>query len=87
MPVQPNPGVALDPTPPPPAPIPLRYVGYADNPGSGRVAALSDGRFTYNGKEGDVIEGKWRIVRIGVESIVIEYVNGTGRQTLRLAGG
>jgi hypothetical protein len=87
VPVQPDPGVALDPTPPPPPPIPLRYVGYADNPGSGRIAALSDGRFTYNGKEGDVIEGKWRIVRIGVESIVIEYVNGTGRQTLRLAGG
>lgn len=86
-PVQPDPGITVDPPPPPPPPIPLRYVGYADNPGSGRIAALSDGRFTYNGKEGDVIEGKWRIVRIGVESIVIEYVNGTGRQTLRLAGG
>lgn len=79
--------MTVDPGPPPPAPIPLRYVGYADNPGSGRIAALSDGRFTYNGKEGDVIEGKWRIVRIGVESVVIEYVNGAGRQTLRLAGG
>ena len=73
--------------PPPEAPIPLRYVGYAETPGSGKVAALSDGRFTYHGREGDVIEGRWRVVKIGVESLVIERVDGTGRQTLRLAGG
>lgn len=70
--------------PPPPAPIPLRYVGYAETPGSGKVAALSDGRFMYHGRVGDVIEGRWRVVEIGVESLVIERVDGTGRQTLRL---
>lgn len=70
--------------PPPPAPIPLRYVGFAETPGSGKVAALSDGRFMYHGREGDVIEGRWRVVQIGVESLVIERVDGTGRQTLRL---
>ena len=70
--------------PPPPARIPLRYVGYAETPGTGKVAALSDGRFTYHGREGDVIEGRWRIVTIGVESLVIERVDGSGRQTLRL---
>lgn len=70
--------------PPPPPPIPLRFVGYAETPGTGKVAALSDGRFTYHGREGDVIEGRWRIVSIGVESLVIERVDGTGRQTLRL---
>lgn len=70
--------------PPPAPPIPLRYVGYAETPGSGKVAALSDGRFTYHGRVGDVIEGRWRVVQIGVESLVIERVDGTGRQTLRL---
>lgn len=75
---------AEPPGPPPPAPIPLRYVGYAETPGTGKVAALSDGRFTYHGREGDVIEGRWRIVSIGVESLVIERVDGSGRQTLRL---
>lgn len=70
--------------PPPPARIPLRYVGYAETPGTGKVAALSDGRFTYHGREGDVIEGRWRVVSIGVESLVIERVDGSGRQTLRL---
>ena len=73
--------------PPQPAPIPLRYVIYAETPGVGRVAGLSDGRFTYHAREGDVGEGKWRVVSITPESVVIERVDGTGRQTLRLAGG
>ena len=82
-----EPAAPVDSGPPVEAPIPLRYVGYAETPGSGKVAALSDGRFTYHGREGDVIEGRWRVVQIGVESLVIERVDGTGRQTLRLAGG
>ena len=69
-----------------PAPIPLRFVGLSDTP-NGKVASLSDGTFVFNGREGDVIEGRWRIVRIGAESLVIERFDGTGRQTLRLAGG
>jgi len=52
----------------------------------GRIAALSDGTFVYHGREGDVIEGRYRIVKIGVESIVIEHVDGRGRQTIRLTG-
>jgi hypothetical protein len=37
--------------------------------------------------EGQIIDGRYRIVKIGEESIVMEYVNGTGRQTLQLRGG
>jgi len=38
------------------------------------------------GAEGDVIEGRWRIVKIGVESIDMAYLDGRGRQTIRLTG-
>jgi hypothetical protein len=72
---------------PPPVTIPLRYVGYAEYPSSGRVATLADGRFTYYGREGDVIEGKWRLIKVSADSVVIEKLDGTGRETLRLAGG
>ncbi|MEX2272953.1 MAG: hypothetical protein WD690_15880 [Vicinamibacterales bacterium] len=82
-PVQPNPEPAL----PQLEPIPLRYVVFAETPGAGRVAGLSDGRFIYNAREGDVIEGKWRVVKIGPDAVIIERVDGTGRQTLRLVGG
>lgn len=84
----PPPPVATEPPPvvdPGPPPIPLRVVGFAQTP-KGIVASLSDGRFIYNAREGDIVEGRWRIVKIGAESLVIERVDGTGRQTLRGPG-
>lgn len=84
--------VAAAPTgplpPPPPPPIPLRYIGYlqpTDTPG--RVAVLSDGRGSvFNGKEGDVIEGRYRLLRVGDNSADLIYLDGRGRQTIRLSG-
>jgi hypothetical protein len=34
--------------------------------------------------EGQVVDGRFRVVKIGLESAMIEYVNGTGRTTLVL---
>jgi hypothetical protein len=74
--------------PPPPPPIPLRFIGYlqpSDAPG--RVAVLSDGRGNvFNGKEGDVIEGRYRLLRVGDNSADLIYLDGRGRQTIRLSG-
>lgn len=74
--------------PPPPPPIPLRFIGYlqpSDAPG--RVAVLSDGRGNvFNGKEGDVIEGRYRVLRVGNDSADLIYLDGRGRQTIRLSG-
>ena len=51
-----------------------------------RVAILSDARGVYYGREGEVIEGRYRIVKIGVESIELTYLDGRGRQTIRQTG-
>jgi hypothetical protein len=40
----------------------------------------------FHGYEGAIIDGRYRIVRIGVESIEMTYVDGGGRQTIRLTG-
>ncbi len=72
--------------PPPPPPIPLKFIGIIESEGGGRMAALSDGRRVFHGRTGDIIEGRYRIVRIGVESIVLEYVDGGTQQTIRLSG-
>jgi hypothetical protein len=75
--------------PPPPPPIPpitLKFIGVISSDSIGKIAGLSDGKFVYRGREGQTIEGRYRIVKIGEESIQIEYVNGTGRQTIRLSG-
>lgn len=69
-----------------PPPIPLKFIGAIEAPGVGKIAALSDGKFVYHGREGDIIEGRYRIVKIGVESIVMEHADGRGRQTIRLTG-
>ena len=73
--------------PPPPPPIPLRYVGLlgaATQPD--RVAVLSDARGNpFYGKEGDIIEGRYRVLRIAADSVDVAYADGRGRQTLRLS--
>jgi hypothetical protein len=68
-----------------PAPIPLRFVSIVQTP-TGLVAGLSDGKSVFAAREGDVVEGRWRIVKIGAESLVIERIDGTGRQTIRGPG-
>jgi hypothetical protein len=64
----------------------LKFIGIVEAEAVGRVAALSDGRNVFHGRPGDIIEGRYRIVRIGTESIVLEYVDTGVQQTIRLSG-
>lgn len=81
------PAPVTPPSPPQPPPIPLKFIGIVEGKGGvGKIAVLSDVRGVYQGREGEIIEGRYRIVRIGVESVEIEYVDGQGRQTIRLTG-
>ena len=74
--------------PPPPPRIPLKYIGEMSDPKKtgARVAILSDARGVYYGREGDIVEGRYRIMKIGVESIELAYLDGRGRQTIRQTG-
>jgi hypothetical protein len=84
----PAPPVPIGPPPPPSTPpIPFKFIGILEVPGqSQRVAILSDPRGVYHGREGDIIEGRYRILKIGVESVEMAEVDGRGRQTIRLSG-
>ncbi len=72
--------------PPPVPPITLKYIGLLDVGGGEKVAVFSDCRSTMRGKEGEIIAGQYRLVKIGTESVVMEYVDGRGRQTIRQSG-
>ena len=74
--------------PPPPPRIPLKYIGDMEDPKhpGKRIAILSDARSTYWGREGEIVEGRYLIMRIGVESIELAYLDGRGRQTIRQTG-
>jgi hypothetical protein len=75
------------PPPPPPPPITVKLIGIADRAGKGKVAVLSDGLGQPQvGQEGEVVFGRYRILKIGVESIEMAYLDGRGRQTIRLSG-
>jgi hypothetical protein len=77
---------APPPGPPPPPPIPLKFIGTVEKAGL-KIAAMSDCKGnTFFEPEGKVVDGRYRLVRIGLESIVMEYPNGTGRMTIRLEG-
>ncbi len=82
-----SPGASIPSSPPPLPPIALKFIGVVDAPGqAGRLAVLSDGRGVYQGREGETIEGRYRIIKIGVESVELAYADGRGRQTIRLTG-
>jgi hypothetical protein len=74
--------------PPPPPPIPLRFIGLVEAPTQvGRVAIMSDGKGNvFYGKEGDTIEGRYRMLKIGADVVELAYVDGRGQQTIRLSG-
>ncbi len=86
LPPLPPPAVASGPPPPPSVPpITLKFIGVVEaTEKSQTYAVLRDDRGVYHGREGDIIEGQYRILRIGAESIDLAYVDGRGRQTIRL---
>src|SRR5438093_189797 len=75
------------PPPPPVPPIPLKFIGTLERGGQ-KIAILSDaaGHVSY-GPEGATIDGRYRIISIGAESIELAHVDGRGRQTIRFTGG
>jgi hypothetical protein len=81
-------GPSGPPQPAPPPPIALKFIGFADQgPGKPKAAWFSDGLGPpLLGIEGGTVAGRYRIVRIGVESTELEYLDGRGRQTIRLSG-
>jgi hypothetical protein len=86
-PVPPRPAEYIAPPGPPPVPpIPVKYMGVV-TVGGQRVAAFIDARGSvFSGKEGDIIEGQYRVLRIGLDAVELAYLDGRGRQTIRLTG-
>ena len=78
----------VPPPPPPPPPIPLKCIGTAQT-GNMKVAIFvnSDGKgMPSYAAEGQLVLGQYRLVKIQVESVVMEYPDGRGRQTIPIRG-
>jgi hypothetical protein len=73
-----------EPVKPPPPPIPLKFYGYSQaRPGEKRAFFL-DGEDIVVAREGEMVNRRYKIVRIGVNQVVVEDVQYSNQQTLRL---
>ena len=74
-----------DPPKPPPAPINLKYYGYsATRPNGLKTAFFLDGDDILVAAEGETLRRRYKIVRIGVNSVVVEDMESKHQQTLPL---
>jgi hypothetical protein len=78
----PAPPPAPKPKPPPP-PIPLKFYGFSSKGGTKRAFFL-DGDDIHVAGENDVIKNRYKVIRIGVNSVVVEDTQNKNQQTLPL---
>ena len=61
----------------------LRYIGLVDASASiGKIAVVSDGKVVFHGRRGDVLDGRFRILGIGLDRLEVENLVDGVKQTL-----
>jgi hypothetical protein len=75
------------PPPPPPPPIPLKFYGFTGNKSGPKQVFLSKGDDIFIAKEGQIIDRRYKIIKIGANSVEVEDVLTNNRQTLPLTAG
>lgn len=82
----PPPGPPPGPPPPPPGPPPIqiKFLGTMERPDVGVVVALKDPvtGAVFQALEGQIVDGRYRVVKIGKTSAILSYVDGTGQRTI-----
>lgn len=73
--------------PPPPPPINLKFFGYASKSGEPKSIFLSQGDSVFPAREGDIVAGRYRIVKINPTSVEIQDVLSNNTQTIPLTKG
>jgi len=75
------------PLPPPPPTVPLKLTGIYLMPGGQRVAYLNDTQGgVFRGIEGDIIDGRYRLLKVADRSVVVAFLDGSGQKTLTPGG-
>ncbi len=82
-PVKPPPPAPPAPPPPPP-PIPLKFYGFNTLKQGSKRAFFLEGEDIFVAGEGDLIKNRYKVVRIGVNSAVVEDTTNKHEQTLPL---
>jgi hypothetical protein len=72
------------PVTPPPPPILLKFFGFASRPGEPKKIFLSQGEDVFIASEGEIVNRRYKIVRISPASVEIEDVVTSHRQNIPL---
>ena len=73
--------------PPPPPPIDLKFFGFAiSKPGEGKRIFLVQNEDIFIAKEGDIVDRRYKVVRISPNSVEILDVLSNNRQSIPLTG-
>jgi len=79
-----HPGPPGTPGAPPPPPITLKYYGYSTAAGTAKRAFFLDGDDILVATEGELVKKRYRIVRIGINSVLVEDTQFKHEQSLPL---
>ena len=82
----PAPGPITPPPPPGPPAINLKFFGTATSQNGTRRAFLLNGDDVFVASVGDVVNRRYRVVSIAANSILVEDIPNTNKQTLPLVG-
>jgi hypothetical protein len=84
---QPEQPIAQGPPPVPlPPPIPLKFFGFANQQGNKKVLLLS-GDDVFVAQEGDIVQRRYKIMKINANNIEVQDVLSNNRQTIPLTAG
>ena len=88
-PVVPTPGPSQPAvyTPPPPPPIPLTFYGFATPSGGSKRIFLAHGEDIFVAKEGEIVDRRYKVVRISPNAVEILDVLSNNRQSIPLTQG
>lgn len=73
--------------PPPPPPIDLKFFGYATHSGRHKSIFLAQGDSVFTAREGDIVAGRYRVMKINPTSVEIRDVLSNNTQTIPLTRG
>jgi hypothetical protein len=73
--------------PPGPPPINLKFVGFASGAGEPTKVFLTQGDDVFVAAQGEIVNRRYKVMRINPNSVEIEDVLGNNRQTIPLTAG
>ena len=82
--VRPQPPPPVVPIDPPKPQIPLKYYGFSNRPGEAKKAFLQDGDNIFVAVEGDVVERRYKIVKITSSFVLVEDVLNNNQQNINM---